>query len=102
MTQSERREMWRQRVEACRSSGQSVAAWCREHHVSEQQMRYWLKRFPLKPVAPVSPAWIPVLWDDRSVDGGVTIRAGKVMIEVRPGFDRELLADVVEALTVRC
>src|SRR5690606_40841733 len=45
MTRHERRLMWQERVDQCRASGMSVAAWCRENEVSEQQMYYWLRKF---------------------------------------------------------
>jgi len=37
--------MWQERVDQYRASGMSVAAWCRENEVSEQQMYYWLRKF---------------------------------------------------------
>ena len=45
MTRHERRLMWQERVDQYRASGMSVAAWCRENEVSEQQMYYWLRKF---------------------------------------------------------
>lgn len=102
LTPDERREMWRERVEMCRAraSGQSVAAWCRENDVKEHQLWYWMKRF--KKSDPTSPQWIPVAMQEEGGDQGLLIRIGKLSVEVQPGFDRELLAGVIEVLSAQC
>lgn len=109
MTKEERRkrrEMWHERVTAFRASGLSVAAWCREHELKEHQMRYWLRRFQSVSEPDSSAAtWLPVhVRDDRESQGvgELVVRVGDVAIEVRPGFDRSLLVELVETLTDRC
>jgi transposase-like protein len=31
-------------IRECRSSGQTVAAWCAEHNINQKSYYYWLKR----------------------------------------------------------
>jgi len=101
----ERREMWLERVMAFRESGQSVAAWCRAHELKEHQMRYWLRRLSSgSSDVPVSTQWLSMTIDQRadSLDQGILVQVGQVTIQVRPGFNRALLADVVDALASPC
>lgn len=35
---------WIEIVRECRSSGQTVSAWCAQHHVNLKSYYYWLKR----------------------------------------------------------
>lgn len=102
----ERRAAWRERVAAFRTSGQSVAVWCREQRLKEHQMRYWLRRFAsIEEPAPSAGTWLSVALEDRETShalGGVLVHVGRAAIEVRPGFDRALLADVVAVLSARC
>lgn len=118
----ERRQAWLETVAEYRASGMSVAAWCRENpHVKERQLRTWLQRIPPEESLPVmAMQWLEVHVEearpveqsggeenlrrnDTETDGScLTVRVGRVAIEVGRGFDRELLADVVEALSKRC
>lgn len=106
MTRAERREMWRERVAEFQASGKSVAAWCREHEFKEHQLRYWLRKFmPVESTQP-STRWLPiaVLESEQHVDsdGQLLVRVGGATIEIRPGFNPSLLADVVQVLMDRC
>lgn len=109
MTKEERearRALWCERVEKYRASGQSVAAWCREHEVKEHQMRYWLRRFsPVFETDSTAATWLPVKVRDEVRSGDpdvIVVRVGDAAIEVRPDFDRRLLIAVVETLAERC
>ena len=102
----ERRESWRVRVEACRSSEQNVAAWCREHEIKEHLMRYWLKQLaPSEAPAPPGPEGLSVAVRERATASeteGLLVHVGHATVEVQAGFDRALLADVIETLMTRC
>lgn len=54
-------EVWRQRLAACRASGVSTAAFCREHGLAYAQYMYWQLRLGmgsrgLVPVRVTTPA----------------------------------------------
>lgn len=36
-------DQWRQVIAECRSSGQSIKEWCKEHSLKESQYYYWLR-----------------------------------------------------------
>ena len=44
MSKQERLENWTARIMACRSSGITVRAWCRENGLSEKTYYYWQRR----------------------------------------------------------
>ena len=44
MSRQERLENWTTRIMACRSSGMTVRAWCRENGLSEKTYYYWQRR----------------------------------------------------------
>lgn len=41
---SQRVRLWSERITACRSSGMSVRAWCKENGISEKTYYYWQRR----------------------------------------------------------
>lgn len=44
MSKQERLENWTTRIMACRSSGMTIRAWCRENGLSEKTYYYWQRR----------------------------------------------------------
>lgn len=106
MTKTERRKHWEVQVAAFKSSGMSVPKWCEEHDVKDYQLRYWLNKFnPNQPTNTTAVSkWVSVEVDeqgDRSMDS-LLIKVGQATIEVKPGFDPALLADVVRTLKATC
>lgn len=82
-------EIWGQRLAACRSSGMSTAAFCREHGLAYAQYMYWQQRLGkapggLVPVRVVGPR-------DTATPLVVEVAVGSATLRV-PGLT---LADVV-------
>ena len=98
MSKQQLRQIWSARVAEFKASGQSVPAWCAEQDLKPHQLRYWLRkdRESGKPTE-----WIPLNLGNNS-ETAVTLRVGQVAIEVRPGFDPNLLLSVVKTLTALC
>lgn len=109
MTEVEReelREMWCKRVAAYRTSGESAAAWCAAHELKIHQLYYWIRRFQNDP-PPLSyspPKFLPVqvAEDHRAPSESLLVRVGMVAIEVRSGYDPQLLRDLLQTLAAQC
>lgn len=95
---------WRDRLEDQRTSGLSIAAWCRQHHIPDHQFYYWKKKFSPKDQGEQVVEWVPVVSTDIDKpesahrDHGITISVGTVSIAVQPGFNEALLLDVIRVL----
>lgn len=44
VTKKYRLSQWTEIIKECRSSGQTVAAWCADHDINPRSYYYWLKR----------------------------------------------------------
>lgn len=107
MTKAELQKLWETRVAEYQASGQSVKEWCAAHNVTPRQFWYWLRKFKNQNGVPSdkSTQWLPVeVSEQASIDQGNTllVKVGQAGIEVRPGFDPALLAQVVRVLTTLC
>ncbi|MDE3839109.1 hypothetical protein C0966_06990 [Bacillus methanolicus] len=63
MSPDERKQLWQQRIESYRSSGESsIKAWCKQNQVSHQSMYKWMKRLELETTetSRTSPQWLTV------------------------------------------
>lgn len=104
----------RELVECWRSSGLSGAAFCRRHGIRAQRLHYWRERLgyplracgrpgaslPMVPGVPSSAGFVQVVMDRSAApSAGIEVVVGQARIRVAPGFDGQLLAEVVRALS---
>jgi len=108
LSADELRAFWRGHVEQWRTSGQSQAAYCREHGLSDHRLRYWKRCILPEAVAEEfsgSEGFLPVQLVSNStapatVDSGITVRLPTGLgVELRCGFDTQALRSVVQALS---
>ena len=98
MSKAGLREQWQERLESFARDGKSVRAWCAERGIAEHQFHYWRRRLSEGPAKSQGTGWVALAVVPERAPGGVAIRVGRAMIEVRPDFDAGLLRAVVRAL----
>ena len=96
-------KLWERRFKEFESSGKTIAAWCKEHSVKENQFFYWRKKLCSDQAEPNQPVkWLHVDLDnsheEEPVADSISIHIGKVTIEVNKGFDKQLLQDILKVL----
>jgi hypothetical protein len=101
-----RREKWRQIIKSQRVSGQTAAAWCREHQVTQASFFAWKRRLqsavPAAEFVEVHAAAERGRGDaDAAEDTAAAIevccRGGRRLL-LRRGFDRALLVETIRVL----
>lgn len=103
MQNNELRKLWEQRIASYRSSGLTQAKWCEANDLVSHQLKYWLKRIE-EPTLASTVSFTSVVIEDQTTkqDDVLQIKVGDVSIEVRPGFNRSLLSDVIKTLKALC
>jgi hypothetical protein len=84
---------WTEKLANWRSSGLSIAAWCREHHEGYHRFRYWRQRLE-GPVPATSGRFVEIKLDPSPL----TLECNGVFIHLSPGFDPELLTEILALL----
>jgi hypothetical protein len=102
MKRSRRRgiESWRQIIDGQSSSGLAVAAYCSKHRISKCSFYNWKQRLrqPAQgKVAPTAP-FVELKNPVSSTAGIELCLPGDRRLLVRPGFDRDLLLELVHTL----
>lgn len=99
MVNNDLRSLWEQRLADHATSGKSVASWCKEHSLSDNQFYYWRKKLQhveqVKNGQPIK--WLPLKVRDLTTSS-ISIRVGQATVDVKPGFDPLLLQQVIKTL----
>jgi transposase-like protein len=104
---------WIKIIQQCRSSGQTVSAWCAENSINAKSYYYWLRRVRMAacealPVnssneSSIVPIAFPVSLpkEVRSIPSSavpIVLRLGSATVEIHNGTSPELIAHTVKAL----
>lgn len=103
MAQTESSHIWKSRIADYRSSGLSISKWCAAHQVNRHQFYYWKRK--LTNSVYTAPQWVTVTVDPQPADKNepsLLVKVGSAVIEVKPGYNRALLSDVVRTLQTLC
>jgi hypothetical protein len=98
----QKRTYWKQHIESWQETGLTQTEYCRRHNLKHHQLVYWKKRF-LKTETDVS--FVPVKLEDLLDIPPQPERASLSLvvnnhfkIEIRAGFDAQLLRQLIFAL----
>jgi len=99
---------WEARIAEYRASGQSVREWCAANGIKPGRLWYHLRRERCQEKAGegTAPMWLQATLTgpapEEQDSARLLIRIGEATIEVRAGFDPELLSGVVRVLWAIC
>ena len=109
MPSEERRRAWESTLADQQSSGLSVSEWCKRQSIALSTFSYWRKRLKEQVIDGAAaqrehPQWLTmeVAADPRPSPVALTLRIGRVSLDITTGFDPHLLADVLTVLEARC
>ena len=98
----QKRTYWKQHIDSWQETGLNQAEYCRRHNLKHHQLVYWKKRF-LKTETDVS--FVPLKLEDLLDVPSQPDRASLCLavnnhfkIEIRAGFDAQLLRQLIVAL----
>ena len=98
----QKRSFWKQHIDSWQETGLTQAEYCRQHNLKHHQLVYWKKRY-LKTETNVS--FVPLKFEDlldlsvRQEPAPLTLVINsEFKIEIRAGFDRQLLQQLILAL----
>ena len=101
MSKQERLENWTARIMACRSSGITVRAWCRENGLSEKTYYYWQRRLfqaLSEQQAAHETAFAEVTPPVCSGNVAVTVRIAGAVADIHSGADASTVETVLRIL----
>lgn len=94
--------LWAERISECRSSGQRVKAWCKEHGICEQTYYKWQKRLFEMAQAQQAPQFAEVTPIRPVSSVAVTVRITGAEAEIHNGADAATVEAVLRILQSSC
>lgn len=101
ISRAERRAQWMEWIEAWQESGQSVAAFCREHDLVYSQFTYWRRQLSDVPEAAIaSGEFVAIAFEEERPEScGVRVRVRPDLeLVLERGFDEAELVRAARAL----
>jgi hypothetical protein len=98
MSRAENHKYWSKKVAEFKRSGKIKEEWCQKKNITIKQFNYWLKQFPEEPT---ETQWLPVkVQEEKNIlsVSPLNIKIGAASIEVYPGYDKELLLEILTTL----
>lgn len=108
-----RLSQWTAIISECRSSGQTVACWCKEHDINPKSYYYWLRRIraaaceALPALSSNNNVIVPVNFQtptaaasvaDQESSPSVVIRFGSVTLEISNSASAALIENTLKGL----
>ncbi|MWC29881.1 IS66 family insertion sequence element accessory protein TnpA [Paenibacillus sp. MMS18-CY102] len=108
-TKEQRLHEWIARIADYMNSGLTMSAWCTANHFTKEKLRYWLRKTKAaSSTAALTPPthWVPLAVADQTESPNsapsLVVCVGQASIELRIGFDAQLLREIVQALEALC
>lgn len=104
----ERVEYWQQIVRGYQSSGRCRRDFCQQNEIQIHCLDYWQRKFKKQSTSLAekkSAGWIPLQVSEeekQGVAGSIRLRIGRVVFDVEPGFDPQLLAELLRVVRSTC
>jgi hypothetical protein len=100
-------QYWQHHVEAFRASGLTREAYCKRERLWVHKLDYWRRKLShsagTAPTVPVN-QWVSLKINKEleEKDPHIDLWVGQARIEIRPGFDSRLLAEILQAVGPQC
>ena len=110
VTRQYRLNQWAKIISECRSSGQTVKAWCAEHDINPKTYYYWLRKVreaacealpALRENNSIVPVDIPIGAAGTSLvetSSPITLRLGSVTVELHNNASATLIENTLKVL----
>jgi len=102
-------QQWMEIIRECRSSGQPVRSWCREHDVNEKRYYYWLKKVTLPNMSESSHQIVPLKIEElkpetivSSQSAAIVIRLNSAVVEIQNGATNSVIENTLRAIKNLC
>lgn len=102
---NERIELWKTRIEDCKSSGLNIRSWCKDNKVSASQYHYWINKL-YKEESSDNVKWAKVTLEPENEktinESPIILHFHGVKMEIPKALKKDAIAEVLAAIASVC
>ena len=102
MNKRKSEEQWMQLVKNFNSSGLNVTAWCRESGISKGSFYTYLNKFKALAAEPSEQKWGAITIPKNIETSSISLKVGNITLDIKSGFNKETLKDILSVVTNLC
>ncbi|MBZ9623665.1 transposase [Clostridium sp. FP2] len=102
MNKRKSKAQWITLVKEYNSSGLNLAAWCREKGISKSSIYPYLKKIKALAADPSEQKWGTVTIPKNVGTSSISLKVGTITLDIRDGFNKGTLIDVLEVVMELC
>lgn len=92
---------WMAIVKDFKNSNCQLTSWCRDKEISKSSIYPYIKKFTIKDM-PIEPQWAEINIPKTTELSSITLKVGSITLDLKNGFSRELLSDVLSVVLTLC
>lgn len=92
---------WMLLVKDFKNSKLKLTTWCRNKEISKSSIYPYLKKFTIKEEL-MEPQWAEIAMPKTIETSSITLKVGGITLELKNGFNRELLSDILGVVLTLC
>lgn len=93
---------WMALVEERNSSSLNLTAWCREKEICKGSIYPYLKKFKALAAETSEQKWGAIVIPKSSETSLISLKVGTITLDIKNGFDKETLLDVLSVVMTLC
>ncbi|MBZ9607330.1 hypothetical protein G9F73_005760 [Clostridium estertheticum] len=102
MNKRKSKAQWMSLIKEYNSSGLNLTAWCREKEISKSSFYPYLKSFKAPASEPSEQRWGTVTIPKSTEASSISLKVGTITLDIKNGFDKETLIDVLSVVMKLC
>jgi putative transposase len=102
MNKRKSEEQWMELVRKFNSSGLNVTAWCRDIGISKGSFYPYLNKFKALAAESSKQEWGAITIPKIVETTLISLKVGTITLDIKNGFDKETLRDILSVVTKLC
>ena len=94
-------DRWMETVKDFKSSGSNLSAWCREKGICKSSIYPYIKKYKNQ-VEPVEQKWGEISIPKSIERSPISFKIGAITFDIKSGFDKEMLNDILSVVMKLC
>lgn len=94
-------EEWMNLVNEYKVSNLTLSVWCRKNEISKSSIYPYIKKYE-ESLNPSAQSWGEITIPKNTELSPISLKIGDVTLDIKSGFDKQMLADILRVVRNQC